>query len=373
MWDLENSQYHKRRREGKATFNPMRQSSFSQEWTEGEWEWIIYSPSAPEYVQRRTRQSGTVLTRASSSSQWYDNGTGLLVSRPVVPDSDVSSLIGECATDARAGVRSGNAEGLESLFQLQQTLQLLRSPLLGMAKLWKAFMKSPASWRTASALSAEYLKLRYGLMPLVSDVRAIAKALDGLSSSTWHSSRSKGALGDQLSVVEHASIGNLVVDFQTDFDHQVNVRAVSLDAYNLTLATELGVHMDRLPYTLYNLIPFSFVADWFWNLGSYVAASTPRAGINHLGGCVMVENSYVSTQYPIATHSINAKTVVTIPMSGSIVKVARTRERGTTLPPNKVVMRSSFGFERFTRVADAAALLMQQVAGARQRYRRHSR
>jgi hypothetical protein len=44
----------------------------------------------------------------------------------------------------------------------------------------------------------------------------------------------------------------------------------------------------------WELIPFSFVADWFVNIGPYVRAITPKVGVHSLGSWTTTKDEQVS-------------------------------------------------------------------------------
>jgi hypothetical protein len=55
-----------------------------------------------------------------------------------------------------------------------------------------------------------------------------------------------------------------------------------MDASNAVLRT-LGLRVQDFPATLWELMPWSFVADWFVNVGSWLRVVSPIPGLNILG------------------------------------------------------------------------------------------
>jgi len=50
----------------------------------------------------------------------------------------------------------------------------------------------------------------------------------------------------------------------------------------------MGFSWESIPITAWELIPFSFVVDWFVNFGDYIQALTPKLGIKGLSSWTTV-------------------------------------------------------------------------------------
>jgi hypothetical protein len=57
----------------------------------------------------------------------------------------------------------------------------------------------------------------------------------------------------------------------------------------MTLVERSGLHLSNLPSSIWEAIPFSFVADWVINLGDWIRAVTPKAGVKILATGVTVK------------------------------------------------------------------------------------
>jgi len=73
----------------------------------------------------------------------------------------------------------------------------------------------------------------------------------------------------------------------------VNVRAGILYEYHRSPDT-FGIGLSEVPVAGWEAIPFSFVADWFFNIGSYIEAITPISGVKRLG-------SWTTTRIELST------------------------------------------------------------------------
>lgn len=136
-----------------------------------------------------------------------------------------------------------------------------------------------------------WLEYRYGWSPLVLDIEDTMKAIyaqelrDSLTpkaytrvtSNEWH---------EKTQVVPGTtSIGGGTWTCSTVYTHKVEAHAYA--KYQVT--NQAGV-MNRLmefglfdvPRATWELVPFSFVVDWFIPIGNYLAAIQPKIGVNVL-------------------------------------------------------------------------------------------
>jgi hypothetical protein len=184
----------------------------------------------------------------------------------------------------------------EDVGEIKQTLDAFRRPLPGLRNLVnqsfknakKAFSKSDAA-SIAKAAADTWLQFQFGYKPLES---TIAGAVVGLSNRNIMSdykpfhAHDFAVIGD---IVKDSSIappgGNiaikLVVQRQVRYDVTFQgIWAEECDIPQRSVAACLGLQgQDVLP-TIWNLIPFSFLADYFTNVGDIVGAiSVPWAGV----------------------------------------------------------------------------------------------
>lgn len=150
--------------------------------------------------------------------------------------------------------------------------------------------------RIPSQLSNAWLTWRYGIRPLYWDALMIADIIQkgykrssdvGLlrksASETWEETRNDFHQGGSS---------------ETDYDYMVQVQAKVKSRATIyyqkigevSLASDLlryyGLHPEQIPGLLWELTPLSFTIDWFSNVGSWVAAITPRADCRILGYCI---------------------------------------------------------------------------------------
>jgi hypothetical protein len=78
-------------------------------------------------------------------------------------------------------------------------------------------------------------------------------------------------------------------DVNRKIEYEVSARAGVLCDVTIDELTIFGV--DQLAESLWELIPFSFIVDWFANVGDTIAALTPDAGVKQRASWVTVREN----------------------------------------------------------------------------------
>lgn len=148
---------------------------------------------------------------------------------------------------------------------------------------------------TAKELSNRWMEGRYAIRPFIYDVKGVLEALTAEKNPDWQTFRS----GSSVSGVVTQN------DVVVRDDSSVRV-TVGASAYRVITA-RAGVlcfvkpdspavwGLDQPLETLWELVPFSFVVDWFFNVGKTVAAWTPNPGVHALASWVSVEDVLTQT------------------------------------------------------------------------------
>lgn len=163
------------------------------------------------------------------------------------------------------------------------------------------------------------------------------------SSNMWtHGSASEGLFTGSTSKVE-----------------QIEVRAMSLDSVIEDVGQRYGFASKDLLTLPYELIPYSFVVDWFVNVGDYIGAVSNCFYPAALGACYTVATNQAVT---VANNSHSSTNwVPTSPMIGSVSETYVRRFRTPGLPSPELGVRSNFRLDSLTRLADSFALIAQQA------------
>lgn len=143
-----------------------------------------------------------------------------------------------------------------------------------------------------AAISAAWLELRYGWLPILADLKTILVELDNKRAKLLSSvivARSKDAFtfkGDRA--LDPLKLGNRYpVSRRGTYDISMETRAGV--AYQLHLADNtqyiqrfLGLRLRDIPGVAWELVPWSFVVDWFIHIGDYLEAYVPACDLKIL-------------------------------------------------------------------------------------------
>lgn len=324
--------------------------------------------------------------------------------------SSIDKCIGIAVTDAAAKVGTADVEALVSLAELRETIAFLRKPVQGMVSLTRRFM----SWRryrerknasysraleryrslparvqakrkapekpvinpfkvgkfSAMDIPSAWLAYRYGIMPLIYEFEGIAKILSDTPRPVRQTVRAraqdtfKRESTRSFAAGSDGDTGEVVVTEVDTFDARIEVRAGFLYEVDWSIQSQLGLSPSRVPAAIYELIPLSFVADWFWNGASYYDALTASCRAKAiLGGWSVSKVTYEFTR----TRGITAGGPNTIVSGGSPAVVIQefgvlTKRSPKSTSDAEVRFRVALNTKR---VADGLSLILQMLTGRR--------
>lgn len=236
--------------------------------------------------------------------------------------------------------------------------------------------KDKVSGRVMSVLRAAresgnaYLLYRYGLAPLVKETQNVLLALNGLEGRFRMTAR--GAVEDKR-ITSSTTVGSAFsyeYRVQTNWTQVLKVRAMSLDEYAIDKLWAAGASYKGLVTLPWELVPYSFVVDWFVNIGEFIGAMVPTPNLQQLG-CALTYEYLTEGNAFIASYSPKGIAVIQSAPSGSKLFTARTKTRIPSLSQPRVVVRVPNPFYRrgdefnLKRAADALALTAQRLISGR--------
>lgn len=248
---------------------------------------------------------GHVGTRFFSNLSEADRGS-LLASLPGVPDMPtaeqvlVRAIANASNTDALALVTL--AEGKKTMASIQQASNALHRIWGYMSRLRPRDFTPTGALRHVGTGLAVWLEVRYGLLPTYYDILGyanIAKSL-GKKSRVRFTSVAEG----------HSNLGTDVASFNNSFYYETKLTTKSRHqkiragilvepvAENVEAITSLGI--DRLASTAWELVPFSFIVDWFLNTAQVIAAHEGRFSQRDLATWVTIRD-HVRTEFRMRT------------------------------------------------------------------------
>lgn len=289
---------------------------------------------------------------------WEGTNNTLPVS-PLLPiDQELlDSLVAEASTKAKAKLYASLVPGLVILGELRETLQLLRSPLGGITKI---IGKSRNKYKGfGEAARSSWLAGRYGWRPILHDIESIMEATvkrnrKRLTARASASGSSTAQETISLTAASHANSSSLRVA-----THAYSVRAGVLANIKTTSGYVSGLRLRDIPSAAWNLLPYSFVVDWFLNVGDYIEASVTSGNVDILAEWVSTDiiSNQTETITPGQYSDYSAK-----PTSPAVnFRYHRTKQRSPGLPDPSLTFKTrsinSLLEARDWRVIDAIALL----------------
>lgn len=345
-----------RRSRGEVFFNPYqstRQDSFvDQDGNGPAYQTVANSCSSP--VKHQT---------GHYDGPWLASLVAPGVTVPVVKcvsESEIASLQKEISTKVLANRGKSSNNLFESLAEYKQTLSMLNGPI---KSLYRLFGKMEGTVRVMRPDEA-WLVFRYGIKPAVNDIQGIISGMKQATGKKRESTRAKGE------ILGHNSVSSTYMNFagltinttvQNIITDSVHVSAVSLDEYVATLASNIGFTPKGLITVPWELLSYSFVYDWFVNVGDFLSAFAPAPGYQQLGSCLVTQRE-IENVYTVSNLAYNAGYItLTRGWDGELRSRLITKTR-TPLKPAGLVVRNDFKLvASATRQGDAIALLSQRL------------
>lgn len=152
--------------------------------------------------------------------------------------------------------------------------------------------------RKLDALANRYMECRYALRPLVSDVRNVLKLLEPNPVPDRYTFRGKYVEKGEVDSGEYLLTTG---SYWKRYARKVTSREVTARAGVLTAIGNVSAlqtfGLDNILESIWETIPLSFVADWFFNVGETIAALTPEYGVKELASWVTIEDKIVRRKF----------------------------------------------------------------------------
>lgn len=222
----------------------------------------------------------------------------------------IDNAIARAVTSAHANASSTEFQSLVFAAEARKSVRDLSSILYRVLKIAKAvkrldrkYLKSQISKKE---LQNRYMELRYAIRPLVYDARDIVNVLG----KTKHYDKTRFTARGFERVHDENSDTITLYPWST-WEHKVN-RTIHLDV-NIRAGILCDVDVspmnlwgvDQPLETLWEITPFSFIIDWFVNIGDTIAAWTPDSGVTQLASWVTVETNITQTNRSGSCTNIN--------------------------------------------------------------------
>lgn len=178
------------------------------------------------------------------------------------------------------------AQGLTILGELRQTIHMLRHPAEGVMKLSKSFLsqveKSAKRNRKdiQKNLSGLYLEYVFGIVPFINDVKDVIEAIDSASRpkvtvvSGFGKDENIVNSTARTQIREIAFLESRTDSTETSVRYKVGLKLDTWAPSTDRLAESLGFTFQEFIPSIYELLPWSFLVDYFANIGDIISAVT---------------------------------------------------------------------------------------------------
>jgi hypothetical protein len=232
---------------------------------------------------------------------------------PEIPDYDVTNKIALAVTNAWARVDVTDMQLLVSMGEGKKTVLSLISMAKRMIKVMKSIKKldsrSLLFELSPKQLADRYMELRYALRPLVYEAKGIAAAIASGNMSKTDRVTFRGSTMYEDDGVSTDAPTQEFVDacgvwtrinkpITKTWKHSIKVRSGVLTQLN-ALNTLNVWGLTQPVEAIWELVPFSFIIDWFINVGDTLASFTPNYGLKALASWYTV----VDTKYQLVERS----------------------------------------------------------------------
>lgn len=356
MTDVVVPNFSRRVSRGEVFFNPMTQTSETR--TPGGGVGIklrgtIFGCANPQWYGEwdLTGDDTSRLAGAAFAASVPDN----LSAQSVLTAAEIAAMGTEASTRALAQRGMSNANLWESIAEVRQTVGMLGSSLDSANKV---LSRVPA--RALSGVTNAYLLYRYGMRPVISDINHILTNLDAKTERVRRTARGYSSVSRFKVETRTANVASGTVAVTASTTDSLTVRAMCLDEYVSYRMAQLGFTTKGLLTLPWELIPYSFVVDYFVNVGDTIKSLVPTPSLTALGSCLVSERT-LETVYSLGQHTqTSTDYICTSPPTGTYRVQARSKVRSGLASPG-LVIKSDFRLDDLTRVADLAALAVQRL------------
>lgn len=370
MLDVVTPGYNRRSSKGEVFFNPMVKRTMTIDPGFGSGgaytRKLAYNcPSTTNYQNQyrmgaESGNEGRVLL--SNFFAYAIDPSGLVVVPPsLFTSSEINELVSEASTACRASRGKATQNLWESVAEADQALGLHSDAF----KQFENFTRKNAGvLGRAKAAGSAYLLYRYGIAPLMMDIQS---AVDGMRKATGRVRQSsRGNTSANKNASSTSSIvpyGAYTTSLSINTTEKISVRTTWLDEYDATLVSNTGFTGKDLLTLPWELIPYSFVVDWFANVGDFINSLVPAFGLTSLGNCTVVEREIVTSVTSGSSVVVNptlfALDSPPSPFGLSAKWTDKYRTPGVADPA--LIVKSDFRFNNLTRILDAISLTTQRI------------
>lgn len=230
-----------------------------------------------------------------------------------VLDSEIERLKNIAITSAYAAVNQADFMVIPFLAEARSAIRSVVNLLNGVRhfiKLWAELnLKEMLGWLAPAELAQAWMEIRYGLRPLYRDAVGIGNFFQGLTKLGSKNPYRKVARGyssgfysEQAQNIRYLNGSTWKTIYQGTAKCSINCRAGVLVEVKPDWRGAVG--LDLIAESVWELVPLSFVWDWFFNFGKFIASFTPNIGCKILASWVTVDKMLSQVTYAGKTEVI---------------------------------------------------------------------
>lgn len=308
MTDIVTPDFKKRSARGEIINNPCTRQIISEyeNYSSYSYEHLLRYKNNPSLIATGTRDESNIIMGIYPAYALAPGYGGYLIA-PSLDDEDVEDLKEVAITKAYANISTADALALVSALEMGKTLTSIGSIFKRVGKFYKyliqknkriKFVSNAHSAKKMMKLYADlWMEARYSLRPLYYDLIGLKKAIDrplekAMDRRTFRGKQTYEDSVDEIYTAPLADSGHTGSYFTITRRSSVKyvARAGCLCKVSAeTRANSLGLY--EIPSSLWEVVPLSFIFDWFWNIADYISMWTPRLGANILASWVTVEKT----------------------------------------------------------------------------------
>jgi len=209
--------------------------------------------------------------------------TGYAIGLPAPAYSDILAKCGQANADdaastfanAFAKVQAGEAELLTIAAESGKTINYLNNRIRSLAGMLIHFKRS-ALKLDIDAIADLWLEVRYAIRPLLYDIQNVSSALSKGSLDTVRTFRASDK--------DQNSSSHTYSSYYSGTTFNVEYTVTNIDTYTAGVYTRLKYDLPEVhtfgllnfTQTAWELVPFSFIVDWFINVSAFLASINPN-------------------------------------------------------------------------------------------------
>lgn len=300
-----------------------------------------------------------------------DFGGGWYLALPAPPDY----LEGRAITTALKKLKGMDLNTLQALAERKQTARLVRGSIDASTRkaddVWREIRKLERSnikpGLLAKRIAALWLAYQYGIRPLVMDAfGAVSELMDNEEISSRYRVKCVGTAYENYDFTRGPFAGGAFLQYLVS-QHvrgtcRVKVR-LDYEADNVALARAARLGITNPALLTWELLPYSFVADWYLPIGSYLSLLDATNGWTFKGGTCSTMQRQNTRPYGVQVrYPENGQTgFATASGRGTEIYLQRKVYASSPFPNRPYLDDRSSG----THVMNGIALLTAALAGRR--------